>query len=150
MNGEREADAMNEDLHWVRHYGGCHCGQVRFSVDAPAKLVVQNCNCSICSKSGLLHLIVPKAQFQLLSGADHLISYSWNSGIAKHLFCRTCGIKSFYIPRSNPDGIDVNARCLDAGTVVSMTIEEFDGQNWEANASSLAGLSAPSSNKPSN
>lgn len=92
--------------------------------------------------SGYWHLIVPAARFRLLSDRDELIEYTFNTGVARHLFCRTCGIKSFYVPRSNPDGIDVNARCLDPGTVEAVTIEPFDGQNWEQHAAALAHLSA--------
>jgi hypothetical protein len=125
----------------VTHHGGCHCRRVRFEVDAPAKITVQDCNCSLCSASGFLHLIVPRSRFRLMSGQDSLSEYTFNTGVAKHLFCKVCGIKSFYIPRSNPDGVDVNARCLDAGTVLEMTVEAFDGQNWEENAAELAHLS---------
>lgn len=125
----------------VIHRGGCHCGRVRFEVDAPAALVVQDCNCSLCRMSGFWHLIVPASRFRLLSGAGDLVEYTFNTGVAKHRFCGHCGVKSFYIPRSNPDGVDVNARCLDDGTVASLLIEPFDGSNWEANADSLAHLS---------
>ena len=123
------------------HRGGCHCGRVRFEVDAPAELLVQDCNCSLCRMSGYWHLIVPAARFRLLSGQDDLVEYTFNTGVARHRFCRVCGIKSFYIPRSNPDGVDVNARCLDEGTVASIEIEAFDGRNWELNAGDLAHLS---------
>jgi len=123
------------------HRGGCHCRRVVFEVDAPADITVQDCNCSLCRMSGFLHLIVPRQHFRLLSGQDSLAEYTFNTGVAKHLFCKVCGIKSFYIPRSNPDGIDVNVRCLDAGTVRNMTVEAFDGENWEANAANLAHLS---------
>jgi hypothetical protein len=115
----------------IKHSGGCHCGRVRFEVVAPARIEVTDCNCSMCSKTGYLHLIVPKSQFQLLSGADVLTTYEFNTGIAKHLFCSVCGIKSFYVPRSHPDGFSVNARCLDAGTVQGMTVRKMDGVNWE-------------------
>jgi hypothetical protein len=115
----------------LTHSGGCHCGGVRFEVVAPAHIEVTDCNCSICSKGGYLHLIVPKSQFKLLSGADLLRTYQFNTGTAKHLFCSVCGIKSFYVPRSHPDGFSVNARCLDAGTVQGMTVKKMDGVNWE-------------------
>ena len=115
----------------IKHSGGCHCGRVRFEVLAPARIRVNQCNCSICSKSGYLHLVVPKERFTLLSGADVLTEYRFNTGKAKHLFCSICGIKSFYVPRSHPDGISVNARCLDEGTVEEMTIGQTDGRNWE-------------------
>ena len=91
--------------------------------------------------SGFLHLIVPAARFRLVSGADDITEYTFNTGVAKHRFCRVCGIKSFYIPRSNPDGVDVNARCLDPGSVESLGIEAFDGARWEDNAASLEHLS---------
>jgi hypothetical protein len=125
----------------VVHKGGCHCGAVRFEVDAPEDLVVQECNCSLCTKAGFLHLIVPASRFRLLSGRDQLATYTFGTGIARHLFCKICGIKSFYVPRSNPDGFSVNLRCLDEGTVRHVTVEPFDGRNWEANAPSLAHLS---------
>ena len=125
----------------MTHRGGCHCRRVRFEVDAPAALRVQDCNCSLCRMSGFLHLIVPAERFRLLSGAEALSEYSFNTGAAKHRFCRVCGVKSFYVPRSNPDGIDVNVRCLDEGTVLSLEVEPFDGVNWEASAPALAHLS---------
>jgi hypothetical protein len=115
----------------IQHKGGCHCGKVRFEVLAPAIVPVSQCNCSVCSKSGHLGLIVPRDRFQLLSGDDYLTTYTFNTGTARHTFCRHCGIKSFYFPRSHPDGVSVNVRCLDPGTVEEMKITEFDGQNWE-------------------
>lgn len=124
----------------VIHCGGCHCGAVQFEVDAPQDLLVQECNCSICSKSGYLHLIVPATRFRLLAGNDNLISYTFGVGAARHLFCKTCGIKSFYIPRSNPDGFSVNIRCLNHATIKNIRLETFDGINWEANADKLAHL----------
>ena len=115
----------------VVHRGGCHCGRVRFEVEAPGRLQVVECNCSICAKSGYLHLIVPKSRFRLLEGEEALTTYTFNTGVAKHLFCSTCGIKSFYVPRSHPDGYSVNARCLDPETVEGMDVEPFDGREWE-------------------
>ena len=125
----------------VTHRGGCHCGAVAFEVDAAARLVVQECNCSICTASGYLHLIVPGARFRLLRGREALSDYMFGTGVARHLFCRTCGVKSFYVPRSNPDGYSVNARCLDRSTVEAITVEPFDGRNWEAAAGALRHLS---------
>jgi len=127
----------------ITHRGGCHCGAVAFEVQAPARLAVQECNCSICSMTGFLHLIVPASRFRLLRGADELATYTFNTGAAKHLFCRHCGIKSFYVPRSNPDGYSVNARCLDRATVEAIDVEAFDGRNWEQSAASLRHLSRP-------
>ena len=88
----------------ITHTGGCHCGRVRFEVDAPAEIEATECNCSICSKAGYLHLIVAQTAFRLLQGADSLETYTFNTGAAKHKFCKHCGVKSFYIPRSHPDG----------------------------------------------
>ena len=116
----------------VTHRGGCHCGRVRFEVLAPAKLQVADCNCSVCSKFGYLHLIVPAERFKLISGRDSLTTYTFNTGVAQHHFCSVCGVKSFYVPRSHPDGFSVNARCLDAGTIESMSVAPFDGRHWEA------------------
>jgi len=121
----------------VVHKGGCHCRRVRFEVDAPADSLLSDCNCSICRVTGYLHLIVPKDSFRLLEGEDALSTYEFNTGVAKHYFCRHCGIKSFYVPRSHPDGISVNARCVDPGTLSLNNVEAFDGANWEANIQSL-------------
>ena len=115
----------------VTHRGGCHCGAVAFEVDAPAELEVSDCNCSICAMTGYLHVIVPKERFRLLRGAEALALYTFNTGVARHLFCRHCGIKSFYVPRSHPDGISVHARCLDPATIRSMHVTPFDGRHWE-------------------
>jgi hypothetical protein len=115
----------------VKHTGGCHCGRVRFEVVAPAQISVSECNCSMCSRAGYLHLIVPADRFTLVSGRDALSTYTFNTGTAKHHFCSVCGVKSFYVPRSHPDGFSVNARCLDAGTVEEMTVEPFNGREWE-------------------
>lgn len=116
---------------WVTHRGGCHCGRVRFEVDASATLEAVDCNCSLCQKTGYLHLIVPRDRFRLLQGRDALTTYTFNTHTAQHLFCATCGIKSFYVPRSHPDGYSVNVRCLDPGTITDLQIQPFDGQNWE-------------------
>ena len=116
----------------ITHRGGCHCGRVRFEVDAPADLAVSECNCSMCARlGGYLHLIVPRERFRLLAGEDVLTTYTFNTRVAQHRFCSVCGIKSFYVPRSHPHAISVSARCLDPGTVTSMRVTSFDGQNWE-------------------
>lgn len=125
----------------VTHRGGCHCGAVSFEVDAPARLTVHECNCSICSLTGFLHLIVPASRFRLLRGAADLTTYTFNTGTARHLFCRHCGIKSFYVPRSNPDGYSVNLRCLDRTNVAGIETLPFDGRHWEQSAAELADLS---------
>ncbi len=127
----------------VTYRGGCHCRRVRFEVDAPAALEVLDCNCSICRMSGYLHLIVPAARFRLLSGAKSLVDYRFNTGTARHRFCRHCGIKSFYVPRSHPDGIDVNARCLYGDSIAAMRVQAFDDNAREAATAALSHLSRP-------
>ena len=132
------------------HRGGCHCGAVRFEVEAPPRIEVQLCNCSICSMTSYLHLIVPKRRFRLIQGEAEISTYTFNTGVAKHHFCRTCGIKSFYVPRSNPDGVSVNARCLDPATIDTLHITNFDGRNWEVHAADLAHLSVDSDDSNKN
>ncbi len=126
----------------AKYRGSCHCKAIVFEVEAKEDAEIEKCNCSICTMSGYLHLIVPGKDFSLLSGESELEAYTFNSGIAKHYFCRTCGIKPFYIPRSNPDGIDVNVNCLEESPA-KMRIVNFDGRNWEANAHKLAHKSKP-------
>ena len=116
MGGDDGRDAVPLTAQ-VTHRGGCHCGAVAFEVDAPARLTVSECNCSICRMTGYLHLIVPRTRFRLLRGAESLVEYRFHTGTARHLFCRHCGVKSFYVPRSNPDGYSVNLRCLERGTI---------------------------------
>jgi len=111
--------------------GSCHCGRVRFRVTADLTAVTE-CNCSICAKKGFLHLIVAPERFELLSGEDALITYRFNTGVARHSFCGTCGIHPFYVPRSDPDKIDINARCLDGVDAARLAPHRFDGRNWEA------------------
>jgi hypothetical protein len=110
--------------------GGCHCGRVRFRVAADLDGVT-NCNCSICTKKGFLHLIVARDQFELISGKDSLTTYRFNTGVAQHMFCKHCGTHPFYVPRSDPDKIDVNLRCLDGIDLTAIKISEFDARNWE-------------------
>lgn len=110
--------------------GGCHCGRVAFEVEGDIKRVSE-CNCSICRKKAYLHWIVPRERFRLLTPAENLATYTFNTGVAKHHFCRTCGVAAFYIPRSDPDKVDVNARCLDEVNLSALQIDSFDGQNWE-------------------
>lgn len=125
----------------ARHTGGCHCGRVRFEVEAPANIDAVRCNCSICSKSGYLHLIVSREDFDLRQGEDVLTAYAFNTGVARHLFCSVCGVKSFYVPRSHPDGISVNVNCLDRASIESVRVETFDGRHWEQNISELSPIS---------
>lgn len=126
---------MSEGPVW--HAGSCHCGRVRIEARAPADLELLECNCSMCSRSGYLHLIVAAEDFRLLAGADQLTDYRFGTGTARHLFCRQCGVKSFYVPRSHPNGYSVNARCLDRATIASMKTRPFDGRHWETARSEL-------------
>ncbi|MDP3174010.1 MAG: GFA family protein [Phenylobacterium sp.] len=132
---------MSESLPLTWFAGGCHCGGVRFEVALPPVVEAQTCNCSMCAKTGFLHVIVPESRFRLIKGADRLAEYTFNTRVARHLFCSECGIKSFYRPRSNPDGWSVNGRCLDEADGLELNITAFDGRNWEANSGLLAHLS---------
>lgn len=127
---------MSKDPKTVVCNGGCHCGAIRFQVIID-RWKVQDCNCSICRKKGFLHLIVPSENFTLLQGQEFLSTYTFNTEVARHTFCRVCGIHSFYRPRSHPQGIDVNIRCLDRDLTTEFEIESFDGANWEANVSKI-------------
>jgi hypothetical protein len=125
----------------VSHRGGCHCGRIRFEVDAPARIDALECNCSICRMTGFLHLIVLAARFRLLQGAEDLTEYTFNTGVAKHRFCRVCGVKAFYVPRSNPDGFDINVRCLDPATIERVNTSLFDDADRAAATAALSALS---------
>lgn len=122
------------------YQGSCHCASVQFEIEAPEKIIGHDCNCSICAKSGFLHLILPKSEFRLLKGEEALTTYTFNTGIAQHKFCKICDIKPFYTPRSNPDGYDANIRCLEPQPR-GLVVEPFDGQNWEWHAHTLAHFS---------
>lgn len=127
---ERAPDLKTSAPFW--HAGGCHCGRVRIEALARADLEVLECNCSMCDRSSYLHLIVTAEQFRLIAGADDLVDYRFGTGTARHLFCRHCGVKSFYVPRSHPDGFSINARCLDPAQIASMRIHPFNGRHWES------------------
>ena len=114
------------------HAGSCHCGRVRFEVRMAPDAALLDCNCSMCRRSAYLHLIVGAADFRLLAGAEDLTEYTFGTGVAKHRFCRRCGVASFYEPRSDPDKIDVNLRCVEGAPLASVEIREFDGRDWEA------------------
>jgi hypothetical protein len=118
------------------YQGGCHCGRVRFEVIADLDRVV-DCNCSICTKKGFLHLIVEPAQFRLLTPADAVTLYQFNTKTAKHYFCPVCGIHSYYSPRSHPDKIDVNVRCLEGVDLQRLTLQPFNGREWEKSRHTL-------------
>ncbi len=121
----------------VEHSGGCHCGAVRFTVRAEANIQAVHCNCSICSMTGFLHMFVDRDALTLTSDKSALNNYQFNTRTASHYFCNRCGVKSFYIPRSHPDGYSVNVHCLKPDTINSLEIKEFDGSNWEANVDTI-------------
>jgi gephyrin len=114
----------------VEHAGGCHCKAVRFRVRAPRHLVAWDCNCSICHMKKNTHFIVPASDFFLDEGEENLSEYRFGTGVARHRFCRTCGVQAFYHPRSNPDGVAITVACLDQGSVSSVEVRKFDGQDW--------------------
>ncbi len=116
--------------------GGCHCGRIRFRVRAE-RLEALDCSCSICTMKGFLHLIVEKDAFTLLAGEGALTTYTFNTGVAKHTFCKVCGVHPFYTPRSHPDGVDVNVRCLDGEAPARFRVVPFDGRRWEENVASI-------------
>jgi len=122
----------------VTHTGGCHCGAVKFEVQAPTEIDAIRCNCSICSMTGFVHLIVPKEDFKLLTSPENITTYRFNTKTAKHSFCKSCGIKSFYTPRSHPNGISVNVNCMDLSTFTNVTYSDFDGENWEDNIDQIS------------
>ncbi len=124
----------------MKYKGGCHCGAVKFEIEAPEEIEAKDCNCSVCLMSGFLHLILPRSRFSLVEGEDFMSTYTFNTGVAQHTFCKVCGIKPFYTPRSNPDGICINVRCITPHPK-KLVVTPFDGQNWEKNASTLAHLS---------
>lgn len=121
--------------------GGCHCGSVRFRAEVAPNIESSRCNCSICRMCDFQHLIVPASRFTLDSGEQSLSEYRFGTGTARHLFCSTCGIKSFYVPRSNPDGFSLNVRCLELPADCQVGVVEFDGRNWSRNAAALRHLS---------
>ena len=129
--------AVPEENRVMKVTGGCHCGAVRFAAEVSAAVEVLACNCSICAKTGFLHLMVPHGDFRLLAGDDALTSYRFGTGTAEHLFCKVCGVKSFYQPRSHPDAWSVNLNALDDTSGLAVTLTEFDGRNWEQSAAKL-------------
>jgi hypothetical protein len=121
----------------MRVAGGCHCRAVKFEAEVPQKVELLDCNCSICTMTGFRHLIVPHGDFRLLSGDDVLTSYRFGTGAAEHLFCRVCGVKSFYQPRSHAEAWSVNFNALDDASGLSVSARAFDGRNWEQAAAAL-------------
>ncbi|KAL9272980.1 Centromere protein V-like protein [Drosera capensis] len=131
---------MDSDL--VMHCGGCHCRSVRWQVEAPSSVVAWECNCSDCSMRGNTSFIVPSEKFELLGNSkEFLTTYTFGTHTAKHTFCKVCGITSFYMPKSNPDGIPVTYKCVDPGTLSHVEVRKFDGRNWDT-AHAATGIAA--------
>ena len=127
------------DTETMKITGGCHCGAVRFEAEVPAHVEVLDCNCSICAKTGFRHLMVPHADFTLLRGDGALATYRFGTGAAEHLFCRTCGVKGFYQPRSHPDSWSVNLNCVEGVDSLDVAVRRFDGRHWDEAAAQLRG-----------
>lgn len=114
------------------HRGGCHCGKVRYQVELDLGQPVNTCNCSICSKTGTMLAFVPAGKFELLSGEDALTDYQFYKKAIHHLFCSTCGIRSFARGQM-PDGSEiraVNVRCLEGVDLDALTVNQVDGKSF--------------------
>ena len=120
--------------------GACHCGALQFRLNTRSPSALLRCNCSICELEDFLHWIMPLSHFEWISGEAN--TYRFGSGVARHTFCPTCGVKPFYFPRSNPDGVSINARCVPGLNWRALPVDEFDGQHWEQNAATLSHLSS--------
>lgn len=129
------------DSSLVERVGGCHCRKVRFEIEVASRPLVQACTCSMCRMVGYVHLTVPASRFRLARGTEALTEYRFNTGVARHLFCKHCGVKSFYVPRSHPHGYSVNARCLDDDVLANCEwLPPFDDANREAATAAIAHL----------
>ncbi len=111
--------------------GQCHCGAVRFAVDLPEGLAsARRCTCSLCGMRGAVAVTGRLDNFQLLSGADKLATYRFNTGVAEHHFCTNCGIYTHHKRRSNPDQLGINVACLEGVSPFDFPeIVVMDGQN---------------------
>ena len=124
----------------IKHLGSCHCKQIKFEVIGKNNIQVLDCSCSICSILNYKHYVVDKSQFKLLKGKKYLSTYTFNTKVAKHMFCKICGIKSFYIPRSHPDSISINLNCINSKTINKVKIIKFDGKHWKKNINKIKSL----------
>ena len=124
----------------IKHLGSCHCKQIQFEVIGKNNIQVLDCSCSICSILNYKHYVVDKSQFQLLKGKKYLSTYTFNTKVAKHMFCKICGIKSFYIPRSHPDSISINLNCINSKTINKVKLIKFDGKHWNKNINKIKSL----------
>jgi hypothetical protein len=112
------------------HQGGCHCGAVRYTVELDLEQPVVSCNCSICGRSGTLLSFVPADSFKLEKGEENLTDYQFNKKVIHHLFCKTCGVRSF-ARGAGPKGptVAVNTRCLDGVELNELKLHHFDGKS---------------------
>ena len=112
------------------HRGSCHCGAIRFEVEGELE-GLESCNCSICRRTGFVHWYVAPERFRLLSSDAELATYRFGTRTSRNHFCRVCGIAPFRRPRSDPDKLAVNVRCLDDVELDALPVARFDGRNWE-------------------
>jgi len=112
------------------HRGGCHCGRIAFRVSGEVE-GAEICNCSICHMKGYVHWYVTRDRFELLTPEGEYSTYRFNTRVARHHFCPICGVAPFYIPRSDPDKIDVNLRCVEGVDLAAISLTTFDGRHWE-------------------
>jgi len=124
--------AWNSNHIMNTYHGSCHCGRVKFKLTTVIDKVV-SCNCSICTKKGILHHRVSPEQFSLVEGKQLLSLYQFDTKEAKHYFCSACGIHPFCNPRSAPGMYSINVRCLDDFDLETENHEiiNFDGRNWD-------------------
>jgi hypothetical protein len=115
----------------AKYIGGCHCGRIRFEVEGELQ-TVSVCNCSMCTKTGYLHWTVAPEQVRLLTEPDTWVTYRFLTRTSQNRFCPVCGISPFRVPRSDPDKLTINARCLDGVDPRAIPVTFFDGQKWEA------------------
>jgi len=130
-------DSRKQDSELTESEASCHCGRVKILVQTPFHIKASRCNCSICKKSGYLHLTVARNEMKLLQGEEFLSEYQFNTRTARHLFCKVCGVKVFYVPRSHPNSYSVNVNCLKLDERFQIDIRDFDGENWEDNVALL-------------
>ena len=128
---------MDRNEKEIEHYGSCHCQKVQYKIITPKEIKLIYCNCSICVIEDYKHLIIDKIKFELITGKNNVTTYSFNTHNAKHYFCKHCGIKSFYIPRSHPNSISINFRCIKNNKLKIKKIIKFKGKNWEKNINKI-------------
>ena len=123
-----------------KYFGECHCKSIRFEFYCRKDVSIVKCNCSICSITNFLHLIIPHKDFILLRGKEHLHTYQFNKNIAKHFFCKICGIKSFYQPRSHKNCFSINYNSVINPPKIK-SVNSFNGRDFENNIKALREIS---------